>query len=274
MRFFSWSLVGLTFLLILWGGVVHNTESSLACPDWPLCFGQLMPEMKGNVAVEHGHRLLASAVGLLTLIQAFLLRKGPLSRLGILSVGLVIFQGLLGGLTVLYQLPPLVSTLHLAISLLFFTTLILIANRNPPIPPFAKGGKEGFIIHLTLFLLFSQMVLGAYVRHSGAGLLCPDIPFCYGDPWPDSLYRQIHMVHRFGAVVVVGLLAILAFKSARDPGTLKWLAILLGLSLLQIFLGIYSILSWLGLPAVTAHLGLATLIWGLLIWVRERAGVP
>ncbi|MCY4524813.1 MAG: COX15/CtaA family protein, partial [Halobacteriovoraceae bacterium] len=58
----------LTFCLLIWGGVVHNTESSLACPDWPLCHGQFFPKMAGGILIEHGHRLLASLVGFLCLL--------------------------------------------------------------------------------------------------------------------------------------------------------------------------------------------------------------
>src|SRR3954454_5266341 len=91
-----------TFLLILLGGIVHGTGSSLACPDWPTCYGSLMPEMKGGVAVEHSHRLAAGAVSLLTIGLAALLtryrRQRPLlNRVGWVAVGLVLFQATLGG---------------------------------------------------------------------------------------------------------------------------------------------------------------------------------
>src|SRR3989338_3199350 len=118
-RRFLYLLLVLVFLLLLMGGLVHNTGSSLACPDWPLCYGSLLPEMTGGVEIEHSHRLMATAVGLVTVILALLIwkrRKGDreLRQMAMAAVVLVVVQGLLGGITVLYQLPHLVSISHLA----------------------------------------------------------------------------------------------------------------------------------------------------------------
>jgi len=128
-----------TFLLILIGGLVHGTGSSLACPDWPTCYGTMMPKMEGGVAVEHSHRLAAGTVVVLTLLLATLLARSArpehrsLRRVGWLAVALVFAQALLGGITVLLRLPTPVSTLHTATSLLFFsTTLYLAARTRPP----------------------------------------------------------------------------------------------------------------------------------------------
>ncbi len=135
-RRLSFFLILLTFCLLILGGIVHNTGSSLACPDWPLCYGSVMPPMKGGVAIEHSHRLLASTVGLLTLILAFVIHKRKRERrlreLSLVACVLVIFQGVLGGLTVLYRLPDLVSTAHLGTSLLFFALIIRIHLRLTP----------------------------------------------------------------------------------------------------------------------------------------------
>src|SRR3990172_3085212 len=87
-----------TFCLILLGGLVHNTGSSLACPDWPLCFGQVFPKMEGGVLVEHSHRLLASLIGFLTIGLVFFGRKTELNKLTQFALVMVIFQGLLGGI--------------------------------------------------------------------------------------------------------------------------------------------------------------------------------
>src|SRR5512147_2442237 len=125
-----------TYLLILIGGLVHGTGSSLACPDWPTCYGTMMPKMEGGVAVEHSHRLAAGTVVILTLVLATLLARSrhpehrPLRRVGFLAVGLVFFQALLGGITVKLRLPTTVSTLHTATSLLFFSTLLYLAVRT------------------------------------------------------------------------------------------------------------------------------------------------
>src|SRR6478609_6334297 len=103
--------LALTLGLVTLGGVVHNTGSSLACPDWPLCFGQVFPKMEGGVAVEHSHRLLASLIGLLCIalvVLSFKLRRldPKIMKLSIVALALVIFQGVLGGVTVIMQLSP------------------------------------------------------------------------------------------------------------------------------------------------------------------------
>ena len=131
-----------TYLLILIGGLVHGTGSSLACPDWPTCYGSLMPKMEGGVLVEHSHRLAAGTVVIMTLALAAMLtvtgsrdaRLRALRPFGWLAVGLVFVQALLGGITVILRLPTPVSTAHTGTSLLFFLTLVYIAVRSRPAP--------------------------------------------------------------------------------------------------------------------------------------------
>src|SRR5512135_1853322 len=105
-----------TFVLLVIGGMVHATGSSLACPDWPLCYGQFFPAMEGGVLFEHGHRLVALMVSVLTVALAVTVwrrRREPTVRFGALAaVGLVLFQASLGALTVVLQLPLVVSSGH------------------------------------------------------------------------------------------------------------------------------------------------------------------
>src|SRR5262249_3700862 len=175
-----------TYLLILIGGLVHGTGSSLACPDWPTCYGTLMPKMEGGVLIEHSHRLAAGTVTLLTLALAVLLtvtRDPALRRLrgfGWLAVGLGFAQALLGGITVRMRLPTPISTAHTATSLLFFMTVLYIAVRSgaaradvAAAPPVV--GRFALIAAVAVYV---QMVLGGLVRHSGAALACTDVPLC------------------------------------------------------------------------------------------------
>src|SRR4029079_3640978 len=127
-----------TYLLILIGGLVHGTGSSLACPDWPTCYGSLMPKMEGGVLVEHSHRLAAGTVVIMTLALAGLMTLTrarewrPLRPCAWLAVGLVIVQALLGGITVKLRLPTPISTAHTGTSLLVFLTLLYIAVPSRP----------------------------------------------------------------------------------------------------------------------------------------------
>ncbi|MEY2668556.1 MAG: protoheme farnesyltransferase, partial [Pseudomonadota bacterium] len=123
--------VAATFALLVIGGMVHATGSSLACPDWPLCYGQFFPAMEGGVLYEHGHRLVALAVSLLTVALAVVVwrrRRETAVRVGsLLAVLLVLFQASLGALTVIWKLPLIVSSAHLATSMAFFSLLVWLA---------------------------------------------------------------------------------------------------------------------------------------------------
>src|SRR5712692_4704038 len=117
-----------TFFLIIAGANVTSHDAGLATSDWPLSNGQVFPKMVGNLFWEHGHRLVATTVGLLTIgLAIFLYRveqRRWLRRLGLVALGAVIAQGLLGGLTVKLMLPLIVSAAHATLAQLFFCTLV------------------------------------------------------------------------------------------------------------------------------------------------------
>ena len=126
-----------TFLLLLIGGTVNPTGSSLACPEPTLvCHGQLFPPMVGGVFYEHGHRLAAMTVGFLQIILTVLLlrRRNDSKGLAWLLLGMVIMQGALGAITVGYKLPWFVSTGHLMLGMSYFATLIYTAFKTRPAP--------------------------------------------------------------------------------------------------------------------------------------------
>src|SRR5262249_21221863 len=155
-----------TFALILVGGLVNPTGSSLACPDWPLCYGSAFPPMVGGILYEHSHRLAATTVGILTVLLAIVLYQDGRGRLGLLAVGLVVAQGTLGGLTVLLKLPPAISIGHLALSMAFLSYLVGLAA-----PARVDAGPR---VHVALVaaaaLVYLQIVLGAVVRHTHSAL--------------------------------------------------------------------------------------------------------
>ncbi len=268
LRRFAVVTASFTFLLLLLGGLVHNTRSSLACPDWPLCFGQVFPKMEGGVLVEHSHRLVAATVSVLAfalmigaLVRALRRRDSGVAVAGAVAFGLVLTQALLGGLTVIYRLPTLVSTAHLAVSQLFFVTLIYIAFR---------AGDTGSALprkvqRMTLWgagLVYLQMIVGALMRHLGAGLACTDVPLCQGKLWPTGVPPNVtlHVVHRLFALVVLGHLVGMAIVVAKnvDRPLVRALAIAAPvLTVVQIALGILSVTTFLDAVPVTAHLGVA-----------------
>jgi heme A synthase len=274
-----------TWLLLLVGCLVHGTGSSLACPDWPLCFGSAFPKMENGVQYEHTHRLVASAVGLLTIALAVALhqRRGadPTSaKMGYAGVGLVCFQGLLGGVTVLLRLPILVTLAHLGTSMAFFCLMTLIAVR-------VRSRRDGVLgetadatsipesaaprlaalrpwAGLTALATFGQIVLGGIVRHTASGLACFGIPLCNGELWPSHPGAHWHMGHRiFGVLLGTCVVALRTALRARAPGSTvaRLAALAMGLVVVQVTLGVLSVLSMLALSAVTLHLGVAALLF-------------
>src|SRR6059058_6456940 len=124
LRGFTKFVAASTLFLIFAGAMVTSTGSGLAVPDWPLSYGMVMPPMVGGIFYEHGHRMIAATVGFLTVLQAIWLQlREPKRRVRILgwcSVGAVIAQGVLGGLTVLFLLPHSVSIAHAGLAEIFF----------------------------------------------------------------------------------------------------------------------------------------------------------
>src|SRR5882762_1198516 len=121
-----------TFVLLFVGGLVTSTGSALAVPDWPLSFGQVFPPMVGGVLFEHGHRLVATLVGCLTLVLALwiaIAEPRPAVRAsGLVALFAVVLQGVLGGVTVLYKLPLAVSVTHACLAQTFFCLTVALAT--------------------------------------------------------------------------------------------------------------------------------------------------
>ncbi len=174
-------------MLLIAGALVTSNDAGLAVPDWPLSYGSLMPPMVGGIFYEHGHRMVATFVGMLTIVMcAWLWRAEPrawLRRLGVAALIAVILQGVLGGLTVKYLLPPAVSTAHAGLAQLFFCTTVAIAlftSRwwGSEQPGLADTGSPTLrkLAVVTLGVIFIQLLLGASFRHKAFGIL-PHIVF-------------------------------------------------------------------------------------------------
>ena len=182
---FTKLLAGLIFLLIAAGALVTSNDAGLAVPDWPTSFGSLwrIPHMVGGVKFEHGHRMLAEFVGLLTMILAIWTWRSDSRRwmkwLGVIALGTVIAQGVLGGLTVLFFLPWWISSAHATLAQSFFCIVVSMALFNSrawlEVPPanFAERGSPSLrtLSVLCVLSILVQLMLGAAFRHSGIKLL-------------------------------------------------------------------------------------------------------
>jgi protoheme IX farnesyltransferase len=296
--------LGTTFVLLLVGGTVNPSGSSLACPDWPTCYGSFFPEMKGGVRFEHTHRIVATLVGLLTIGLAVLAWRGRrglgpvVPKLALAAVGLVVAQGVLGGVTVLLRLPMMVSTTHLATAMGFFALLIYLAFRLRPgvEAQIASGGPSAArtssgtpatlararaLAGLAALAVYGQIVLGAFVRHTLSGRACLDVPFCDGDPFPAAGPAALHMLHRWAGVAVFALVIAVGFVGARDlrraqaepggplaagPRPLARIALLLAptVALLQVLLGAWMVVAEIHWIPASLHTAMAALLLGLL----------
>ncbi len=174
-----------TFLLLIAGALVTSNDAGLSVPDWPTSFGSLyrMPPMKGGVLFEHGHRMIAESIGLLTIILTVFTqrveRRSWMKFLGWAALGTVIAQGILGGLTVYFQLPPAISTAHATLGQTFFCILVSMAvftSRNwmegshAPLAD-AMSPRLATRSSIAVACVWLQLILGAAFRHSGLKLI-------------------------------------------------------------------------------------------------------
>ncbi|HEX7153329.1 MAG TPA: COX15/CtaA family protein [Thermoanaerobaculia bacterium] len=290
LRRFTKFVAASTLFLIFAGAMVTSTGSGLAVPDWPTTYGENMftfPLSKwvGGIFYEHGHRLIASMVGFLTIIQALWLQRREPKRyvrvLGWIALAAVIVQGLLGGLTVIFLLPTAISVAHaglaeiffcLNVSIAFFTSRFFHQLRAMP-----RGDTPVTGTTALLGITYAQILVGALMRHLGAGLAIPDFPLAFGRIIPEfaSTGIIVNYAHRVGAATVTVAILILAARLLRFERNhpLRLLATLLLLVIpAQILLGGYTV--WSGKQPVITSLhvvvGASTLALTLVLMLSAR----
>ncbi len=276
-----------TFALIFVGGLVTSTGSALAVPDWPLSFGRFFPKMVGGVLYEHGHRMVAALVTLLTLgLMVWTLRVESRRYARLIAVGafcLIVIQAVLGGLTVLLKLPLAIAVAHAACAQAFFCLVVAfcvvtsqywqkaraIATQGSPfsLPKLAL---------LTTIFVYAQILIGAVMRHMGAGLAIPDFPLSFGHIVPPVFPTPvaINFAHRVGALLVatlVTLTVVRVLRFHRDQPELFRISLLLGgLLVVQLGLGATTVWSMRAVIPTTAHVavGAALLATSLVLTMR------
>jgi heme a synthase len=294
---FAKFLAGCTVLLLLAGSLVTSTGSGLSVPDWPTTYGWNMltfpPSMwVGGIFYEHTHRLIATTVGFLSIILALWLwlcePRRWMKWLGVAALGAVIAQGVLGGLTVLFFLPASISTAHAGLAEIFFCLAVSIALFTSPQWVDGYGWKrdateDGELRALataTTGLIYVQILLGATMRHTGAGLAIPDFPLMFGRLLPTHWDPRIaiHFSHRVGALVVV--ISVLATSTHvwyhhRETRELRQpAAILVALVIVQATLGALTVLSRRDIAINSLHVvcGALLLTTSLVLTLRSWQG--
>ncbi len=287
---------GATLFLIMAGGLVTSTGSGLSVPDWPLSYGMIFPPMVGGIFYEHGHRMIATLVGFLTVVLAIWLHlREPrkwVRNIGLVALLAVIVQGVLGGLTVIFLLPTGVSVAHASLAQTFFCLTLSIAVFTSQSwkecveasgSSETKSGKRPAL--LATAVIYIQLIIGAFVRHTESGLAIPDFPLSFGHlippfssltvnpnaPFPISLETfqsrvAIQFLHRLWAgvvLVIVGWTAARFLRDYSDRITLVGPAILMMvLVLIQVMLGASVIWSEKGVAVTTAHVVVGASILG------------
>jgi cytochrome c oxidase assembly protein subunit 15 len=288
---FALLTAGSTLCLIYAGALVTSTGSGLAVPDWPLSFGQFFPPMVGGVFYEHGHRLVAATVGLLTMVLTLWVcvadRRVWLRKLAILAACAVVLQGLLGGMTVLMGLPAAVSVAHACLAQLFLCALVAIAVFTGPGWTSARDRSAAFddgrvplrwLATAFAAVVYAQLVVGAVMRHIGAGLAIPDFPLAHGRIIPPlaSQAEVIHFTHRIGALVVAATAGWTCLRVVRrhaeERQLLRPALIAVWLVLLQISLGAITIWTRKAVVPTSAHVvtGAAILATAIVLALRAH----
>jgi cytochrome c oxidase assembly protein subunit 15 len=299
-----------TFFLIVAGGLVTSTQSGLSVPDWPETYGHFMfafpvEDMVGGIFYEHSHRMIASVVGFLTLVLAVWLWRREERRwvrnLGAAALAAVVVQGVLGGITVLYLLPTPVSVAHATLAQTFFAAVAAIAlftsrwwithPENPSVPAGPFDRSPAPLAAAAAAMVWVQLILGAVMRHSGAGLAVPDFPLAYGTLLPslspgalDAYTRTlidagiriaadgqlqssqvaVHLLHRYwgiaSAVVLLWAAHRLYWSTPARSRHRRIAFIMAGLTIAQIALGAVTVLARKPVDITTAHVATGALL--------------
>ena len=287
-----------TALLIFAGGLVTSTGSGLSVPDWPNTYGRFMlafpmDKMVGGIFYEHSHRLIASSVGLLIVVLAIWLWAAEprrwVRRLGYIALAAVIIQGILGGITVLWFLPDAISIAHaglaqlvfcLTVSIALFTSLGWRRAYTRAQPPLVNDGTLQRVAAMMTAGVYAQIIVGATMRHTDAGLAIPDFPLAFGQLVPPfwNAGIAVHYAHRVGALLVSALILAAAGHVVyhhRDRAELRrplWL--LLVLLATQITLGALTVLSGKHYVINSLHVVTGAMVLGTSLVLTMRACRP
>jgi cytochrome c oxidase assembly protein subunit 15 len=249
----------------------------------------LFPPMVGGIFYEHGHRMVASFVGLLTVVLAiwtWRTESRPWVRwLSLGALGAVILQGLLGGLTVIYLLPTPVSMTHACLAQTFFCLTIAIAlftspgwkRGLPAIEPKGESLPLPTLCTLTTAAVYLQLVLGALMRHTDSGLAIPDFPLAFGRLIPEFASENvlIAFAHRLGAALVALMVAWTFTRILRSYSGYRLLfrpalAMLL-LTSIQVVLGAFTVWTAKSVLVTTAHVANGAMVLGISLLLTLRA---
>jgi heme A synthase len=293
----SWSrLAGsaafVTWLLIVFGGFVRISESGMGCgDDWPLCNGQVVPDMSFATFIEFGHRVVAAVVALMVAAVAVTAWKwsqpgepgwSRLRRKGLLAVVLVTVQILLGAITVWLELPPTSVILHLGTAMLLLA-LLLSASLDAGAPETGRfervADRATGLAWWTAVFGFVVVLAGGLVANLNAGPACQGFPLCNGLLWPgDNPLMHVHWGHRLVAYLLIVwclfLPSLAARRRAGDRGAKNAARASAALAVAQLVIAAgmvsMSLPDWMRV----AHAALAAALFAALVWLAWTVARP
>jgi protoheme IX farnesyltransferase len=281
----AWIAVGFTYFLVALGGTVRTTDSGLSCPDWPLCYGQAYAVIDYHTFLEQFHRYIAAIVSILVIalaISAILWARKERQVLipALIAPVLLVIQIVLGGLTVLWKLPPTIITAHLGTALAIFAMIITIAVMSARPAPAkehpAQTGKFARLAVTNALLVYGLMLSGSYVVGTGASLACTGWPLCSAPAWAVQYHlADINVFHRLAATFV-GLVLIWTLISAWRRRRVAPAQARVALAAAILFVAqsvVGGLIVLLNKPGFVAglHLALATAVWGCLVVLAALA---
>ncbi len=281
-QYLAWSTAFMTLVLIGVGVLVRATGSGLGCPNWPLCYdGPTPPAGDHNAAIEMSHRYTATIVGFMVIAVAALAWKfyrhaRIVFWVALLTVPLVGFQGLLGAITVVRELPPEIVATHLLTAMLVLSCELVVAIGMT----FDSTGDRSALLERTqaafrtpglwalagIAWMAVTLWIGGYMTESGAATACSGWPLCNGSAIPAADDHEItHMLHRLLAgllVIFVAGFAVTAWKRRDEVPWAPVLAVALVIFyVVQVLVGALNV--WYTFPDVLtiSHTVIASLVW-------------
>lgn len=272
-------------LVVLMGALVTNTGSRYGCgTDFPLCRGAVIPDGGDHKTwIEYSHRFVSGIAGILVVVQAIWIwirmKKVPESRfLAIASVFFIVLQAALGAGAVVWGQSSVVLAMHFGISLLSFSSLLLIAfivfeETHPGAERIHPDIRPGMRWNIILMSIYSYLLIysGAFVRHTESSLGCTDFPLCNGSVFPETLISKagIQYIHRVLALVLliwlIATLVVCQKRYSQTPSLAKVMLFALIFTVLQAISGIFVVLSEMALIFLLLHALFVTCFFGLLM---------
>jgi heme o synthase len=284
LRRLSAATAAATLALVAIGGLVRATGSGDACPDWPRCFGGWLPPLEAHALIEYSHRLAAAAAGLLIFATAWVAwrrERDPVVLWPILgAVVLVIVQAGIGRIRIVGGPQAIVVTVHFLVAMTLVALVMITATaarlKRPGLgePDLSDPGLRATIVWTTA-VTAALLLVGAYVRGEGAGLVFLDWPLMDGRIVPDvsTTATAAAFVHRVLAALSVALGAVLAFRARkarhRALRVLAWTVF--GLLLAQAAVGAAAVLTRLSPASVAGHVTGGSLAWASLVALATAA---